>query len=193
MARATGWRPILPRAFTALAIMAPDCMPPLLIPATAVLSSTATITTCRQIITLPLELAMRYAHSFQRVLPIMGWLATLASTAFAFEGRITAGMIQGNETNALLYTVGTTSLRVEMTATNSDKSRAGWPNPVDILDRTAGTLTMLFPNNRSFVHLKPATDASVAATPGLPGVPMPPGIGPQSAPGASPMPAMPNM
>ena len=136
---------------------------------------------------------MRYAHSFQRVLPIMGWLATLASTAVAFEGRINAVMIQGNETNALLYTVGTTSLRVEMTATNSDKSRAGWPNPVDILDRNSGTLTLLFPNNRSFVHLKPATDASVAATPGLPGVPMPPGIGPQSAPGASPMPAMPNM
>ena len=55
---------------------------------------------------------MPYAHNFQRVLPIIGCLAALASTAVAFEGRINAVMIQGNQTNALLYTVGTTSLRV---------------------------------------------------------------------------------
>src|ERR1035438_5935956 len=69
------------------------------------------------------------------------------NSAPAFEGRIHAVMKQGNETNALLYTVGTNLLRVEMTATN-------WPNPVDILDRNSGELTLLFPNNRSFVHLK---------------------------------------
>jgi hypothetical protein len=146
---------------------------------------------------------MLYTHNFRRVLPIVGCFAALASTAVAFEGRIHAVMIQGNETNALLYTAGTDSLRVEMTVTNSDPSRAGWPNPVDILDRNSGTLTLLFPNNRSFVHLKPATDAATAAAPGLPGMPapfgagpmppgsLPPGIGPQSAPGAPPMPNMP--
>ena len=134
---------------------------------------------------------MRYAHNFQRVLPIMGCLAALASTAVAFEGRIHAVMIQGSETNALMYTAGTTSLRVEMTTTN-------WPNPADILDRDSGALTLLFPNNRSFVHLKPATDAATPAAPGLPGMPMPPGglppgIGPQAAPVAPSMPTMPNM
>jgi hypothetical protein len=134
---------------------------------------------------------MRYAHSFQLLLPIMGCVTSLASTAVAFEGRIHVVMTQGNETNALLYTVGTDSLRVELTATN-------WPNPVDILDRKSGALTLLFPNNRSFVHLMPATDAATTTVPGAPNMPMPPGglppgIGPQSAPVASSMPAMPNM
>jgi hypothetical protein len=135
---------------------------------------------------------MHYAHNFQRFLPIMGCLAALASTTVAFEGRINAVMIQGNQTNALLYTVGTTSLRVEMTATN-------WPNPVDILDINSGTLTLLFPNNRSFVKLKPVAEKAT----GMPGMPMPPGglppgIGPQSVAtsGASGMPmpsGMPSM
>jgi hypothetical protein len=134
---------------------------------------------------------MRYAHNFQRVLPIMVCLAAVESTAVAFEGRIHAVVIQGNETNALLYTAGTTSLRVEMTATN-------WPNPVDILDRNSGALVLLFPNNRSFVHLKSTSDAATPIAPGPLGMPMPPGglppgIGPQSAPVAPSMPAMPNM
>lgn len=110
-------------------------------------------------------------------------LFALALPSFAFEGRINAVMIQGNQTNALLYTVGTDSLRVEMTATN-------WPNPVDILDINSGTLTLLFPNNRSFVHVKPTSDATTVGAPGMPGMPgMPlppggllPGIGPQSTP-----------
>jgi hypothetical protein len=125
-------------------------------------------------------------------------VAAAAQTATAFEGRIHATMTQGSETNALLYTVGTDSLRVEMTATNSDKSRAGWPNPVDILNRNSGELTLLFPNNRSFVRLKPAADAATATAPGASGMLMPPGglppgIGPQTAPFAPSMPAMPIM
>jgi len=134
---------------------------------------------------------MHHAHNFQRLLPIVGCITALASAADAFEGRINAVMIQGNQTNALLYTVGTTLLRVEMTATN-------WPNPVDIVDRSSGALTLLFPNNRSFVHLKPAAEAATVGAPGRPGMPMPPGvlppgIGSQSAPVAPPMPTMPNM
>src|ERR1035441_5179016 len=67
-----------------------------------------------------------------------------------------------------------------MTATN-------WPNPVDILDRNSGALVLLFPNNRSFVHLKSTSDAATPIAPGPLGMPMPPGglppgIGPQSAP-----------
>jgi hypothetical protein len=134
---------------------------------------------------------MRYAYNLQRVIPILGCLTALAQTAVAFEGRIHAVMTQGNETNALLYTVGTDSLRVELTATN-------WPNPVDILDRNSGALTLLFPNNRSFVHLKPATKVATTTVPGAPDMPMPPGglppgIGPQSAPGAPAISAMPNV
>jgi hypothetical protein len=113
-----------------------------------------------------------------------------ASNAIAFEGRINAVMTQGNETNALLYTVGTNFLRVEMTATN-------WPNPVDILDRQTGALTLLFSHNRSFVRLKPVTETS-SMPPGFPQMPagLPPGVGPQPAlaamRGAPNIPALPN-
>jgi|ERR1039458_2268572 hypothetical protein len=115
----------------------------------------------------------------------------LAPSAIAFEGRIYSVIIRGNETNALLYTVGTNSLRVEMTATN-------WPNPVDILDRNSGALTLCFPGNRTFVHLKPAADSTTTSAPGMPSIPMPPGglppgIGPQSALGVPATPAMPNL
>jgi hypothetical protein len=127
------------------------------------------------------------------------------ASAQAFEGRINATSTHGNQSQALLYTVGTDYLRVELTVTN-------WPNPVDILDRQAGALTLLFPHNRSFVRLKPVVDNS-SAPPGFPqmpgGVPpvagsqrqppgapampssLPPGVGPQARPPA--MPAMPNM
>jgi hypothetical protein len=136
------------------------------------------------------------------------------SLAQAFEGRILATITQGNQSQALLYTVGTNSLRVELTATN-------WPNPVDILDRQTGALTLLFPHNRSFVRLRPAVDNSsrppgfptmpggvplVAGSqpqpPGSPALPgsLPPGVGPQAQPPAMPagggmpgLPAMPMM
>jgi hypothetical protein len=125
-------------------------------------------------------------------------------SAFGFEGHINAVMTWFNQSHALLYTAGTNFVRVEMTATNSDKSRAGWPNPVDILDRNSGELTLLFPNNRSFVRLKPAAE-NPSAPPGFPAMPtMPPGVGPQTQSLPSPsrtigptnlpgMPAMPNM
>ena len=107
-------------------------------------------------------------------------------SAFGFEGRINAVMTRGSQSDALLYTVGTNFLRVEMTATN-------WPNPVDILDRNSGELTLLFPNNRSFVRLKPVTENSSPTPPGFPQMPagLPPGVGPQSPPAG--LPAMPNL
>jgi len=135
---------------------------------------------------------MLYSHRSQRLLPILGCLAALASTAAGFEGWIRAVTIQGSQSNALLYTVGTNLLRVEMTATNR-------PNVVDILDLKSGVLTLLFPNNRSFVHLKPSMEVSDAPTPGISATPMPPnglpqGIGPQSQPVSAPgLPAMPNV
>jgi hypothetical protein len=121
-------------------------------------------------------------------------------SAFGYEGRINAVMTWINQNHALLYTAGTNFVRVEMTATNR-------PNPVDILDRNSGELTLLFPNNRSFVRLKPAVE-NPSAPPGFPAMPtMPPGVGPQTQstpspprtigptnlPGMPAMPAMPNM
>ena len=110
----------------------------------------------------------------------------LPPSALCFEGRINVLMTWGNQTNALLYTVGTNFLRVEMTATN-------WPNPVDILDRNSGELTLLFPNNRHFVHLKAVTENSSQMPPGFPQMPggLPPGVGPQPHPRGAP--AMPNL
>ena len=110
----------------------------------------------------------------------------LLPSAFCFEGRINAELTQGNQTSTLLYTAGTNFLRVEMTATN-------WPNPVDILDRNSGELTLLFPNNRSFVRLKLAVENSSTMPPGFPQMPggVPPGVGPPSPPVG--LPAMPNL
>jgi hypothetical protein len=116
----------------------------------------------------------------------------------AFEGRISVVTARGGQSEGLLYTVGTNFLRAEMTATN-------WPNPVDILDRNSGELTLLFPNNRSLVRLKPAADDSstmsrgfpqMPGMPPMPNLPAPQRIGPTNLPGMpapSPMPAVPNM
>jgi hypothetical protein len=124
-------------------------------------------------------------------------------SAFAFEGRITAAVTRGGQAMPLLYTAGTHCLRVDITASNR-------PNPVNLLDLPSGEMTLIFPNNRSFVRLKAAAENDSTAPPGFPA--MPPGVGPQpqamaappaigptnfpgmSAPPAMPqMPAMPNM
>jgi hypothetical protein len=121
----------------------------------------------------------------------------LACTAFGFEGRLTVESTQGGQVTALLYTVGSNALRIEVTG--SDR-----PNPVDVLDLKTGALTLLFPHNRSFVRLKPAAAENPSAPPpgfGAMPVPMPPGAAPPGAvpavppgapappPGFPPMPA----
>lgn len=130
----------------------------------------------------------------------------LASPAFAFEGRINAAFVQGARTNIFRYTVGPDDVRIEIVSNN-------WPNPVDIVERQSGAMTLLFPQNRSFVRLKPAAE-NPSAPPGFPAMPaMPPGVGAQTQSPPSPpknigptnlpgmpempappqMPAMPNM
>ena len=110
-------------------------------------------------------------------------LFILAFSAAAFEGRITAASTRGGQATALLYTVGTNSLRLEVTG--SDR-----PNPVDVLDLRTGTLTLLFPHNRSFVRLPPASGPASASPPGFapPPASLSPGIGPQTGPPAPPAP-----
>jgi hypothetical protein len=110
-------------------------------------------------------------------------LFILAFPAAAFEGRITAASIQGGQATTLLYTVGTNALRLEVTG--SDR-----PNPVDVLDLRAGTLTLLFPHNRSFVRLPPASEPASAPPPGFapPPASLPSGLGPQTGTPAPPAP-----
>ena len=85
-----------------------------------------------------------------------------AATGPAFEGHIKAVITRGGQTDEWLYTVGANCLRVEMAATN-------WPEPVDILELNSGCLTLLFPNNRSFVRIKADAQNSTTMTP--PGIP----------------------
>ena len=82
-------------------------------------------------------------------------------SAFAFEGRIAATLTRGGQPADLLYTAGTNCLRVENTATN-------WPNPVNLMDRHSGALTLLVPNNRSFVHLRQERATVMVAPVGAP-------------------------
>jgi hypothetical protein len=99
-------------------------------------------------------------------------------SAFAFEGRIRAALTRGGLATPLLYTAGTNCLRVEITA--SDR-----PYPVDLLALPSGDLTLLFPNNRTFVH--------AAAVPPMPAMPNPPIAGAMPAMPAMPPPMMKQM
>ncbi len=125
--------------------------------------------------------------------------------AFGFEGRITAALTQGGPVANLVYTVGTNYVRIEQTDT-------GWPHARDIVNLQTGEMTLLFPNNRSFVRLdksggahapsRPADASSAGAGSqalptalgaGAPPMPAPQGIGPTNLPGAPAMPQMPAM
>ena len=131
---------------------------------------------------------MNLRHKLQAIALLLSALSFQLSTAFAFEGRINAAILQDNQVVGLLYTVGTNFVRVELTASDL-------PSPVDILDQQTGALTLLFPHNRSFVHLKPVVETP-SMPPGFPQMPagLPPGVGPQPQASATPTaPAMPNL
>jgi hypothetical protein len=87
----------------------------------------------------------------------------------AFEGRIHVSLTRDSQTEELLYTIGTNFLRVESVAANG-------ANPINILNRNSGELTLVFPHNRSFTRVKAVGHSGTA--PELPR--MPPGVGPQS-------------
>ncbi len=73
-----------------------------------------------------------------------------AFAVYAFEGQIGVETTRGGQTEVLLYTVGISYVRVEITNGHSG------PTPVDILDAQSGQLTLLFPQNRTFVRLPSA-------------------------------------
>lgn len=91
-------------------------------------------------------------------------LALCATTAFAFEGRITVAISSGGETQTLLYTVGTNNMRIECVDTNLPHAR-------NIVGLDSGAVTILFPHNRSFVRLKNSglVNQSAANRPGAQG------------------------
>jgi hypothetical protein len=102
------------------------------------------------------------------------------SDVLAFEGRITAVLTRGGETQTVLYTVGASQMRIERAETN-------WPYAKNIVERESGAVTLVFPHNRSFVRLKPAAEFGSAQFPGpaptpLPPARLPPGIAPQPIP-----------
>ena len=102
----------------------------------------------------------------------------------AFEGRVYATITQGSETKSFLYTVGGNLVRIERTETN-------WPHAKNIITPNSGAVTLLFPHNRSFVRLKPASKNATSPFPGAPAMPLPPGgsppgIGPQTSVASTP-------
>ena len=124
------------------------------------------------------------------------------STLHAFEGRITAMLTRGGETQTVFYSVGTNRIRIE-------RGETDWPHAKNIVDRDSGATTILFPHNRSFVRLKNTVqaDRSVANPPGVPAPPSVPDgapafpspptarpiIGPTNLPGTPAPPAMPRL
>jgi hypothetical protein len=110
---------------------------------------------------------MRCMRNIKRLFFIANGLVALSTTAAAFEGRITAELIQGSETNTLRYTVGPAHLRIENLATNR-------PHAVNLVDLKSGAVTLVFPHNRSFLRLIPgdagrgSPDPAAARTTGLP-------------------------
>jgi hypothetical protein len=123
------------------------------------------------------------------VLALLSTFPLPVATARDFEGRITATLTRGTETQGWLYTVGTNRMRIERTETD-------WPYPKNIVDLNTGAITLVFPHNRSFVRLKPADQSAVPQFPGAPARPLPPGVGPQTSssnwttvPAAPPLPS----
>jgi hypothetical protein len=131
------------------------------------------------------------------LLCLVSILAPQFAWARDFEGRITATVTRGGEVETLQYTIGTNCIRIE----RGENDR---PYPKDLIARDTGAVTLLFPNNRSFVQLKSRDPNPPTMPPGFPaptqmpgamGTAMqplpPPAIGPTNLPGTPARPQMP--
>jgi hypothetical protein len=136
----------------------------------------------------PIPQASRYLRHYAPVC-ISGCLCLFAALAAGteagpgpadppFEGRIQATVVRGDESLPLLYTIGTDTIRLEVTAHNR-------PHPINLVDRSSGEWILVFPHNRSFVRLKPEAWTAPAVSPSLPPIPLPPDL---PGPGMMPMP-----
>lgn len=110
------------------------------------------------------------SHHLLSVLPrfLIGWAVMAASAATEFEGFISAELIQGTNRTSLRYTVHPDALRIEVAA-------AERPQPINLLNRKSGTLTLLFPHNRTFMRLPPGREDAPASGPGAFPAPWRPG------------------
>jgi len=112
-----------------------------------------------------------------------------AHFGMAFEGRITATTRQGTEFNALIYTIAEQELRIERSETN-------WPYARNLVNLESGERILMYPHNRGFLRLKPASRNATSSPPGVPMLPnaLPPGMGPQSSlPSQTSAPSFPNL
>ena len=120
-----------------------------------------------------------------------------------FTGRIQATLTRGSEVQTFITTAGTNCIRIERGETDRPYAR-------NLIVRSTGEVTLLFPNNRSYTRLPNYKDNNAgvpsAGPAGLPpqGFPAPgeapaappaapAGIGPTNLPGVPPPPAMPQM
>jgi hypothetical protein len=107
-------------------------------------------------------------------------LTVSLASASGFEGRIQAALVRGGETQTWLYTVSTNALRIERGETDRPHAR-------NLVNLQTGERTLVFPHNRSFVRLKPASATASAPPTGFPTSPsLPPGVGPEGQPGSLP-------
>jgi hypothetical protein len=114
------------------------------------------------------------------VLCLVSILLSQFAVAGEFEGRITAAFTRGGQVGTLLYTIGTNCLRIE-------RGENDQPYPKNLFARDTGAVTLVFPNNRSFVKLKPRDPNAPNTPPGFPApaqMPMAPGTPIQSPSGA---------
>ena len=72
----------------------------------------------------------------------------------AFEGRITATLSRGADTQKILYTVAANDVRIERTETN-------WPHAINLISLAPERLTLVFPHNRSFVRVKETAPGAI--------------------------------
>jgi hypothetical protein len=133
-------------------------------------------------------------------LGIISLLCVLPS-GFCFEGQITATLLKGGQAQTFFYTVGENQIRIERGETDR-------PYPKNIVDSDTGAMTLVFPHNRTFVHLKGGAATTPLGVGGFPhgavdsaappaAMPAPAShVGPSNLPdGFSPpqMPSMPQM
>jgi hypothetical protein len=128
---------------------------------------------------------------------VLSILSVLPS-AFCFEGRITANLSQGGQAQTFFYTVGESQIRIERGETDRPYSK-------NIVDFQTGAMTLIFPHNRTFVHLKAGAASvpsqSVGGFPSMvrvgevpQGMPTPPPrVGPSNLPESFNPPQMPSV
>ena len=94
----------------------------------------------------------------------------LSGRSAGFEGYIHASTTQNGASLPLLYVVGSNCMRIEVASSNS-------PNPVNIVDKSSHTMTLVYPDRRAFLRFPIGASQRSEMPPGFPagvGEPPPP-------------------